>query len=298
VNFSERPSSTDWAALNYKGQTIAEVWFKPEGNPHGLTFRLPRKTFQIPEMARLLTVENLLKTVGIARAEVESWEQEGQSHSDSADLARPLTQPEEEIPHLEIHVRLKAPVQEIAAQESDESTIPAATWQKLEARWYAILNFESTMDSMRISMEGLRAEMEAASTKMLNTEEKLHASNADVLQWNQAKSRVIFSLPKARDYIHRSIWAKGVPERKELEDLFKRDADRSQISAAQLEKVQRQLEGLLKDRQVLSGQGTTVYNECKRILSEVQGTLRTLQSNAATNALNKRMREKTKGKYF
>jgi hypothetical protein len=49
-----------------------------------------------------------------------------------------------------------------------------------------------------------------------------------------------------------------------------------------------QLESLLKDRQVLSALGTSVYQECKGVSAELQGTLRTLQGNAAANATRKR----------
>ena len=48
MNFSEQLPSNQWTPLKYKGQTIAEVWFKPEGEPFALAFRIPRETFQLP----------------------------------------------------------------------------------------------------------------------------------------------------------------------------------------------------------------------------------------------------------
>lgn len=48
-----------------------------------------------------------------------------------------------------------------------------------------------------------------------------------------------------------------------------------------MEKVLEELESLHKDRQVLSAHGVTVSQESRRITNEVQGALRTLQSNAA-----------------
>ncbi len=153
------------------------------------------------------------------------------------------------------------------------------------------------MDTLRISMESLRSEMETALSQTLTADEKVHAPQADIAQWNQAKSRVIYGLPKVRDFLHRSTWAKGLPERKKLEELFK-DPARPPISLAQLEEVQRQLENLLKDRQVLSGQGVAVYQECKRLSADIQGTLRTLRSNAAAKAREKRDAARKKGKFF
>src|SRR5207244_2738456 len=66
VDFSERTPSKQWAALKYGGEKLAEVWFKPEGEPFALTFRIPRKSFQTPGTAARLTPENLLKAVGLA----------------------------------------------------------------------------------------------------------------------------------------------------------------------------------------------------------------------------------------
>src|SRR5213080_4566977 len=113
-------------------------------------------------------------------------------------------------------------------------------------------------------METLRAEMEAAASRALTPDEKVHALNADVAQWNKAKSRVHFALPKAREFIHRSTWAAGTPDRKMLEEGFKNHI-RPRVPFPQVDQVVGQLENLLKDRQVLSSHGASVYQECKSI---------------------------------
>ncbi len=301
MNFSEQPPSKEWAALKYRGEKIAEVWFKPEGEPFALTFRIPQKSFQLPDMAQLLTTENLLRAVGIANEEVESWHHGGISPSgmdgSHAELGHPLPPLPQDVTHFNIDMPLKPPAQVVAGNDSDEPEIPTVKWQELQARWNAILGLEATLETLRISMEGLRAEMEASSNKTLTAEEKLHALNADVAQCNQAKSRVIYALPKVRDFIHRCIWAKGTPERKILEELFKNDIQPI-VPLAQLDKVHKQLDHLLKDRQVLSAQGVTVYQECKKLSAGVQGALRTLQSNAAANARKNRDDMRKKGKFF
>ena len=71
--FFDQPPSKEWATLKYKGEKFAEVWFKPEGEPFALTFRIPHKSFQTPGISQLLTIENLLKAVNIVQDEVESW---------------------------------------------------------------------------------------------------------------------------------------------------------------------------------------------------------------------------------
>src|SRR4030088_1544339 len=94
VNFSERPPSKQWAALKYRGEKFAEVWFKPEGEPCALTFRIPQKSFQIPDMGQRLTTENLLKAVGLATDEVASWRHDGASpagmNGPNSELGQPL----------------------------------------------------------------------------------------------------------------------------------------------------------------------------------------------------------------
>jgi hypothetical protein len=301
VNFAEKPPSKQWAALKYGGEKIAEVWFKPEGEPLGLTFRIPQGSFHIPSMGQLLTAENLLLAAGIAAAEVESWRHEGAAPSDAdgaaPDLRHPLPPPPLDVPHLTLHVRLKAPPPAAAPEEAGEPEIPEMKWQTMEARWNAILGLEASMETLRISMESLQGEMESASRQTLPTEVKLHALNADVAVWNKAKSRLIHAVPKVREYIHRSTWVMGAAERKRLEELY-RNHIRPRIPFTGVDRVMEELDNLFRDRQALSGQGVSVFQECKSLVAEVQGTLRNLQSNAAANASKKRGASGARGRPF
>jgi hypothetical protein len=300
VSFSEQPPSTQWAALKFRGEKFAEVWFKPDGEAFALTIRILQKSFHIPGMDQLLTTENLLNAVAIATDEVESWRygdvsQSGMNGS-NPELRRPIEPPAQDDSHLIIHIRLKPPPQVVSPNENREPEIPAEKWQDLEARWNSILGLEATIDGLRQRMEGLRTEMESASRKTLMGEEKVYALNADVAQWNKAKSRVHYALPKVKEFIHRATWAIGTPERKKLEELFKNHIQ-PHISIAQMDKVREQLEILLKDRQVLSGHGVAVSQECQCISAEIQGTFRTLQSNAVANARKKMAATRKKGKF-
>ena len=170
------------------------------------------------------------------------------SHSE---LGHPLPPPSQEVTHLDLYVSLKPPPQAVAPKESCEPEILEAKWQNLEARWKAILDLEANIETLRISMESLRAEMEASLRGRLTTEEKVHALNADVAQWNKAKSRVHYALPKLGEFFHRSIGAASTPERKKLEELFKNHI-RPRIPFPQMDKAVEQLDHLLKDRQVLT----------------------------------------------
>ncbi len=252
-------------------------------------------------MSQLLTAENLLKAVAIAPEEVESWHHGDVSHSgsegSSPELSNPLPQPPQDVTHVDILVRLKPPPQAVAPEEGGAPEIASAKWQDLEARWKALLGLEAGIDTLRISMEGMRAELEAASRKGLTGEEKLHALSSDVVQWNKAKSRIHHAVPKAREFIHRATWALGIPERKELEEFFKNHTG-PDVPFSQLDKVLELLEKVQKDRQVLSAHGMTVYQECKSISADVQGALATLQRNAAANASRKKRAAGGKGKSF
>src|SRR5262249_14735974 len=165
MNFSEQPPSKQWAALKYRGEPFAEVWFKPADEPFALTFRIPQKSFQVPGMGPRLTAENLLKAVGIAAEEVESWRHEGASDSGigpNPELGHPLPPPPQDVPHLTVYVSLRPPPPAVAPKESFEPVVPEVKWQVLEARWNAILGLEASLDTLRISMEALWAEMEAS----------------------------------------------------------------------------------------------------------------------------------------
>jgi hypothetical protein len=299
VSFSEQPPSKQWAALKYRGEKLAEVWFKPEGDPFALTFRIPQKSFSIPALGQQLTTEVLLKAVAIAPEEVESWRHGDISHAgmngSNPELGNPLPPPPHDDTHLDIHVRLKPPPQAVAGNESGE--ISLAKWQDLETRWKSILGLEANVETLRISMEGLRAEMEGSSKKTLSTEEKVHALRADVAQWTKEKNRVHHALPKVKEFIHRATWAMGTPERKQLEEIYENHIQ-PQIPFPEIDKLLAQLETLQKERQVLSAHGVAVYQDCKSIAAAVQGALRALQSNAAANAIEKRRLTRKKGKYI
>ncbi len=177
-----------------------------------------------------------------------------------------------------------------------EQEIPLEKWQALEVVWKAILGLEASIDACRLSMDGLRAEMEAAFRKTLAVEEKLHASQADVAQWTKAKSRVHYALPKVREFIHRATWASVAPERKRLEEVVRNHVE-PRNPLPEVDKVREQLEHLQKDRQVLFAQGNAVYQECRGITAEIQRAVGTLQRNAADNARRKRDAKRQKGKY-
>jgi hypothetical protein len=307
MNFSEQPPSKQWAALKFRGEKLAEVWFKPEGEPLALMFRIPQNSFQIPGIGQRLTTENLLMAVGIAIEEVESWrhtrvcgpltlEWEGLNGS-NPQLKNPLPQPPQDVTHLEIYVRLKPSPLAVVGNESGEPEIASAKWQDLEPRWKAILGLEATIDTLRISMEGLRTSMEASLKRMLTGEEKVHALANDVVQWNKAKSRVHYALPKAKEFIHRAIWAKGTPETKRLDAFFKNPIG-AHLPLPEIDKVLEELEFLRKDRQVLSTHGATIYQECKSIVADVEAALRTLQRNAAARPLKKKGATGAQGKSF
>jgi hypothetical protein len=300
VKFSEQPPSQQWAALKYRGEKFAEVWFKPEGEPFALSFRIPRESFQIPGVGPRLTPENVLRAVAVTIEEVEAWHHGGVAragmHATDPDLRKPVSPPPPDVPHLDIYVRLKPP-HVATPDEHREAEMPPEQWQDLEARWRAILGLEATIDAACLRMDFLRAELEAAVKKTLAPDERVHAMNLDVAQWNKAKNRAHFALPKAREFIHRATWAKGAPEKKKLEEIFKKYIE-PRVPFPEMDKVPEQMDYLLKLRQVLSAQGVTVYQECQSIAGAIQGALSSLLRNAAANAAKKRSAAREKGKHF
>jgi uncharacterized protein YoxC len=181
--------------------------------------------------------------------------------------------------------------------DSSEQEVPLEKWQSLDALWKAILGLEASIDTCRIGVEGLRSEMEGALKRTLSADEKVHALQSDVAQWNKAKNRVHYSLPKAREFIHRATWALAVPERKRLDEIYKNHIE-PRVPLPDVDQVREQLEHLQKDRQVLFAQGNAVSQECRGILAEIQRAVSTLQRNAADNARRKQDARRQKGKPY
>jgi hypothetical protein len=180
--------------------------------------------------------------------------------------------------------------------EFTEQDVPPEQWQALEARWKSILGQEAGVESLRATLDGIRAQMEAAFKHPLNVEEKVHALQYDVAQWNKAKNRIHYALPKVREFIHRATWSLGIPERKKLEAIIK-DYIEPQVPFPELNQVPDLMDFLQKDRQVLAAQGTSVATECRSILAEIQRALSTLQRNAVARARASRDAKREKGKY-
>ena len=286
MNFSDQPPSQRWAALKHRGASIAGVWFKPEGEPSALLIRIPRKSFELPDIAQQLTPEHLLRAVGISADEVESWARDGDSDS-SPELDRPLAAPAEEVAHLDLRFTLKGPAPVVAPETSVGLQIPEDKWQYLEGRWEAILNVESSVNAMRLSAESLRGEMEGAARKTLVLEEKANALSADMVFWTKAKNRIRYAVPKLREFIHRATWAASAAERKQVEEYVLGHV-RPRLPMPEVDRVVALFDSLLKNRQVLAAQGVQVAQEGKSILNEVEGSLRTLQRNSASNAAKKK----------
>jgi hypothetical protein len=301
LNFYDKPPSTQWARLSHQGEPFAEVWLKPEGEPLGLMIRIPQMSFHNPAISEHLSIENLLKAMGLSVGEVESYLPDDGSQLGLpgyvAQLYLPLQPPPEHVSHLYLHVRLFPPIQEEAPSEGPVPADIMAKWRKLEARWNTILAMEVTIDTLRLRMEHLRAEVESASNKSMTSEEKMHAMNADVAQWTKAKSRAKFIVPKIKEFVHRATWALGSPERKKVEDLFKNRMPPPSIYS-ELDVIYHHLENLFKDRQILSAQGVTGYQEGKNSCADVQGAYRTLQANSRAHELKKRAATRAKNTSF
>jgi hypothetical protein len=283
--------------LTQRGEGIAEAWFKPDGDPLTLVFRVPEGRFQVEDITQQLTVEDLLTAASIPVEDVDSWQFRDESHAGlggtNLELKRLLPPPPPGEPHLTVRVRLNPP----AGAEGGAPGVPTEEYQALEALWKTILGLEASIDAVRLGMDGLRMEMEAAFKKQLTADEKVHCLQSDMALWNKGKNRVHYSLPKVREFIHRATWALGVPERKRLEEVVKSHIE-PRAPHPRLEEVRAQMEHLQKDRQVLLANGNSVNQECRGILAEIQRALIALQRNAADRARQKRRAGREKGKHF
>ncbi|HKB01071.1 MAG TPA: hypothetical protein VKD90_02580 [Gemmataceae bacterium] len=296
MSFAEQVPSDEWQPVTDLLDEIADVWFKPEGEKFTYLFRIPRGRLQAADTDRP-TVETLLRAAAIPIDDVESWCFEGLPDSgvDGANPQRddPLPPPPPDATHLAVYVHVRPP----ARADVGGPDLPPEKWQALEAVWKTILGLEAAIDALRLGMDGLRSEMEAAFKRPMGVEEKVHGLQADVVQWTKAKNRVHYALPKVREFIHRATWAQALPERKRLEDVVK-DHIEPRIPHPQIDEVRDQLGHLQKDRQVLFAQGNSVNQECRAILADIQRAFSTLQRNAADRARQKRSAGREKGKHL
>lgn len=301
MTFSEREPSSKWAALEYKGVALAEVWFKPDGDPLALHFRIPTGRPETTTVRSRLTVGALLKGVGVVADEVESCRLDGAADTgaDEADLAlnQPLPPNPPDGSSLTVRVRVKPPARAEVHATPSEEVIPLEKWQDLESRWKAVMTLEAGITSLRMSVESLRTELEGAFRQSLTLEEKNYALQSDVAQWNRAKSRVHYALPKLREFVHRATWATATPERKRLEEIVKAHIE-PRVPFAEVDRFYEELEHLQKDRQVLTATGNAVYQEGRGLAGEIQRALGTLQRNARDRAQAKRSNAREKGKFF
>jgi hypothetical protein len=300
VDVSERVPMNEWAALTDLGEEIAEARLEPEGGGFTLVVRIPRDRFPSADAGSRLTIETLLRAAGQSIDDVESWCVGDVFHAraDGADpeLGRPLSPPGAGEPHLTLYVQLKSPAPSTARTDGGNE-VPPEAWQTLEALWRSVLGLETSIDTLRLNMEGLRLELEAAFKKPLLVEEKIHALQADVAQWTKAKNRIHFVLPKVREYVHRATWAAAVPERRRLEEIVQTHIT-PRVPLPEMDQVRDQLGHLQKDRQVLFAQGNSVYQEGRGFLQDVQRALSALQRNAAERARAKRSAGREKGKHL
>lgn len=301
MTFSERGPSSDWEALGHPGEDAAEAWFRPDGDPLALVFRVPRGRFEVDDLSQLLTVEDLLTAAGVPVGGVDSWQFLDESHAGlggtNLELKRLLPPPPPDQTHLTVRVRLKPPARPADPSAGGVQDVSPDQWQALDAIWKGILGLEAAIDALRLGMDGLRNEMEGAFKKSLTVEEKVNALQADVAQWTKGKNRVHYALPKVREFVHRATWALAVPERKRMAEVVADHID-PRVPHPDMGWVREQLGHLQKDRQVLFQQGNAVNQECRGILAEIQRALGTLQRNAAENARRKRSAGRQKGKHL
>jgi hypothetical protein len=285
-------TSTDWTTLTLDGEPIAEAWRMPEGEGVTVVFLVPRGRL---ETESPVSIDLLLQIAGISPVEVDSWRlgDDSRAGADASDLGSPLPPPAPDDDQLTVYVRLRPMVE----SDGEVEDVPLEKWQALDALWKAITLLESSIDTVRMGMEGLRNELDSTAKRPLAVEEKLNALQADVAQWTKAKSRVHHALPKVREFIHRATWALTVAERKSIGEIVKNHIE-PRVPFAGVDRLRERLEHLQKDRQVLLASGNAVHQDCRGILGEIQRATASLQRNAAERAKKKRSAGREKGKHF
>ena len=282
MDFSKRAPSTKWTTLTYEGAVVAQVWFKPEGNPVGLQFLMPTRAFQLPDLENHLTMANLLKTVQIELKEIQSWTCSGIVHEgmngtnpDFNKRIGPSSNSSDPVP---IDVLLNS---------GHASEITPEQWNDLASRWDKIALLESEISRIRTEAERLCAKLDSLWNTTLTLEDK-YASRLDIAKWEEAKKRIPHLRPELIGFLKswNSIAAASIETKSRFVELIK--TRNSSFSQMEMSNALNELESIRKNRQVWISRGNDLCNLAQGVMSRAQVVLGQLKSSAKANFARKK----------
>jgi hypothetical protein len=194
TSFAERPASQSWEALPLDAASGGFVWawFKPP-NVSGLLLGIPAEAYRDPRCCGVLTMRRLLYAAGVDHASVSAWQVHGLIYDSmrgaSPLLDQPVPPPAAGVdPTIVVYV--SEPQAAIAAQFAPpvrvEEMSLGQVLEAIEADWRASLETEVQLKILRKRLADLFARIKSLN-RDLNPEERVHASNEDKKDWQDAR---------------------------------------------------------------------------------------------------------------
>lgn len=210
--FAARPPSMSWEAIPLADapQCFVWVWFKPPQMPFGLVLTIPDETFQA-NLPQVLTVRNVLRSVGLDPAWVAMWTLYGavfdpqQGANPILDQAIPPPMPgvDRNI-FVGLHAAASSPFglagyppqigtaipfvgQALPAQVTPTVTGNSAVMlERISSEWHACLHLEKELETLRKQLGNMATKLSSLN-RDLTPEESLHSTREDRDDWQDAR---------------------------------------------------------------------------------------------------------------
>lgn len=260
--FAYRQPSATWEQIPLPGQSghCVWVWFRPPQMPNGAIVRLPAELDGYPGRAQL-TVRWLLSLTGMDPQTLAMWYVFGTPYQNAphmqAALDAAIPQPPAGVqPEIAFVAHAAAPLmpqqpmpmphgvpmqhmphmqQPMLPQQNFDGAVPQFSNQtvsmspevekllhRIEAEWHSCITLERQLAGVRKKVTGLLSKIQGLD-KELSPEERLHADNADVKDWQQARRWLKDVSNRANRYVkeHDIGVTSMAGRRKKFEETYK-----------------------------------------------------------------------------
>lgn len=224
--FDYRAPSASWeqVLLPNSSEHVVWVWYRPPQMPNGAIVRLPAELASYPARKQL-TVRWLLSFTGIEPSNLAAWYLFGTpyQHGPGMDAALDLVVPEPpggmqpEIAFV-AHAPAQMVPQQLMTQQpaqvaAFDTSAPSAVGQtvaaspeidkllhRIASEWQSSITLERQLAALRKKVVGLLSKLNSMD-KELSPEERLHADNNDIKDWQEARRWLKDVSNKAHRYV-------------------------------------------------------------------------------------------------
>ncbi len=278
--FASRMPSTAWEplALPGSGEHLLWLWFRPPHLPHGVLVRLP-PNFETYAGRLQLTPRSILALLGLDASSLAAWFVFGSPGLPAA-LDLPLPAVPAGLPPELAFVAHTMPLptypamqpmspQPAVAVPAGPTAVPASVpaagsadqlLARIDSEWTTSITLERQLSGLRKKVSSLLGKLSALD-KGLTPEERLHADNADVKDWEEARRWLRDVSSRAQRYVkeHDIGITSMAGRRRSLEETYRTVVEPRQAQPG-LESVLREFDAYRKSLQTLLNNMSNAYS--------------------------------------